>query len=132
MNNSTDVTEVTIEDEARMKHLKTLIAVVPIVVRALTFVILRILGILRIVVTALTFVILRILRILRIVVRALTFVILRIRIFQVPVIFTLVIIIGFIGNLLVVLVVIFDKTMRSTTNILIFNLAVLLPLTSLL
>ena len=96
MNNSTDVTEVTIEDEARMKHLKTLIAVVPIVVRALTFVILRI------------------------------------RIFQVPVIFTLVIIIGFIGNLLVVLVVIFDKTMRSTTNILIFNLAVLLPLTSLL
>ena len=129
MNNSTDVTEVTIEDEARMKHLKTLIAVVPIVVRALTFVILRILGILRIVVTALTFVILRI---LRIVVRGRTFVILRISIFQVPVIFTLVIIIGFIGNLLVVLVVIFDKTMRSTTNILIFNLAVLLPLTSLL
>ena len=113
MNNSTDVTEVTIEDEARMKHLKTLIAVVPIVVRALTFVILRIL------------------MILRIVVRGLTFVGLRISIFQVPVIFTLVIIIGFIGNLLVVLVVIFDKTMRSTTNILIFNLAVL-PLTSLL
>ena len=111
MNNSTDVTEVTIEDEARMKHLKTLIAVVPIVVRPLTFVILRI---------------------LRIVVRGRTFVILRISIFQVPVIFTLVIIIGFIGNLLVVLVVIFDKTMRSTTNILIFNLAVLLPLTSLL
>ena len=42
-----------------------------------------------------------------------------------PVIFTLVIIIGFIGNLLVALVVIFDKTMRSTTNILIFNLAVM-------
>ena len=42
----------------------------------------------------------------------------------VPIIFTLVIIIGFIGNLLVVLVVIFDKTMRNTTNILIFNLAV--------
>ena len=78
MNNSTDVTEVTIEDESRMKHLKTLIAVVPIVVRALTFVILRILGILRIVVTALTFVILRILRILRIVVRGRIFVILRI------------------------------------------------------
>ena len=104
MNNSTDVTEVTIEDEARMKHLKTLIAVVPIVVRAFIFVILRI---------------------LRIVVRAHTFVILRISIFQVPVIFTLVIIIGFIGNLLVVLVVIFDKTMRRTTNTIIFNLAVL-------
>ena len=104
MNNSTDVTEVTIEDEVRMKHLKTLIAVVPIVVRAFIFVILRI---------------------LRIVVRALIFVILRINIFQVPVIFTLVIIIGFIGNLLVVLVVIFDKTMRRTTNTIIFNLAVL-------
>ena len=42
----------------------------------------------------------------------------------VPIIFTLIIIIGFIGNLLVILVVILNKTMRSTTNILIFNLAV--------
>ena len=42
----------------------------------------------------------------------------------VPILFTLVIIIGFIGNLLVVLVVILNKAMRSTTNILIFNLAV--------
>ena len=42
----------------------------------------------------------------------------------VPILFTLVIIIGFIGNILVVMVVIFDKTMRNTTNILIFNLAV--------
>ena len=44
----------------------------------------------------------------------------------VPVIFTLVIIIGFVGNLLVVLVVILNKKMRNTTNILIFNLAVML------
>ena len=42
----------------------------------------------------------------------------------VPILFTLVIIIGFIGNLLVVFVVILNKTMRNTTNILIFNLAV--------
>ena len=42
----------------------------------------------------------------------------------VPVLFTLVIVIGFIGNLLVVLVVLLNKTMRNTTNILIFNLAV--------
>ena len=42
----------------------------------------------------------------------------------VPVLFTLVIVIGFIGNLLVVLVVVLNKTMRNTTNILIFNLAV--------
>ena len=42
----------------------------------------------------------------------------------VPILFTLIIIIGFIGNLLVILVVILNKTMRSTTNILIFNLAV--------
>ena len=42
----------------------------------------------------------------------------------VPIIFTLVIVIGFIGNLLVVLVVLLNKTMRNTTNILIFNLAV--------
>ena len=42
----------------------------------------------------------------------------------VPTLFSLVIIIGFIGNLLVVLVVILNKKMRTTTNILIFNLAV--------
>ena len=42
----------------------------------------------------------------------------------VPILFTLVIVIGFIGNLLVVLVVVLNKTMRNTTNILIFNLAV--------
>ena len=42
----------------------------------------------------------------------------------VPIIFVLVIIIGFIGNLLVVLTVTLNKSMRNTTNILIFNLAV--------
>ena len=42
----------------------------------------------------------------------------------VPILFTFVIVIGFIGNLLVVLVVGRNKTMRNTTNILIFNLAV--------
>ena len=42
----------------------------------------------------------------------------------VPTLFSLVIIIGFLGNLLVVFVVISNKTMQSTTNILIFNLAV--------
>ena len=42
----------------------------------------------------------------------------------VPALFSLVIIIGFVGNLLVVFVVILNKTMRTTTNILIFNLAV--------
>ena len=42
----------------------------------------------------------------------------------VPILFTLIIIIGFIGNLLVILVVLLNKTMRNTTNILIFNLAV--------
>ena len=42
----------------------------------------------------------------------------------VPILFTLIIIIGFVGNLLVVLVVILNKKMRNTTNILIFNLAV--------
>ena len=42
----------------------------------------------------------------------------------VPILFTLIIIIGFIGNLLVILVVILNKAMRNTTIILIFNLAV--------
>ena len=44
--------------------------------------------------------------------------------FLVPTIFSLVIIIGFIGNLFVVLAVVLNKSMRTTTNILIFNLAV--------
>ena len=44
--------------------------------------------------------------------------------FLVPAIFSLVIIIGFVGNLLVVLAVVLNKSMRTTTNILIFNLAV--------
>ena len=47
----------------------------------------------------------------------------------VPILFTFVIVIGFIGNLLVVLVVVLNKTMRNTTNILIFNLAVTLKST---
>jgi hypothetical protein len=42
----------------------------------------------------------------------------------VPILFTLVIIVGFIGNLLVVLVVLVNRNMRNTTNILILNLAV--------
>ena len=42
----------------------------------------------------------------------------------VPILFTFVIVIGLVGNLLVVLVVLLNKTMRNTTNILIFNLAV--------
>ena len=44
--------------------------------------------------------------------------------YVVPILFSFVILIGFFGNLLVVLVVILNKTMRNTTNILIFNLAV--------
>ena len=42
----------------------------------------------------------------------------------VPVLFTFVIVIGFIGNLLVVFVVTLNKTMMNTTNMLILNLAV--------
>lgn len=42
----------------------------------------------------------------------------------VPILFTFIFIVGFIGNLLVILVVFYNKTMRNTTNILIFNLAV--------
>ena len=42
----------------------------------------------------------------------------------VPIIFSVIIIIGFIGNLLVVLVVLLNKNMKSTTNLLILNLAV--------
>ena len=43
----------------------------------------------------------------------------------VPVLFSLVIIIGFLGNILVVTVIILNKTMRTQPhNLLIFNLAV--------
>ena len=42
----------------------------------------------------------------------------------VPIFFSLIVLIGFVGNLLVVLVVTFNKQMRNTTNILIMNLAV--------
>ncbi len=42
----------------------------------------------------------------------------------VPIFFTLVVLVGFFGNLLVVLVVTFNRQMRSTTNMLILNLAV--------
>ena len=42
----------------------------------------------------------------------------------VPILFTFIFIVGFIGNILVILVVFYNKTMRNTTNILIFNLAV--------
>ena len=44
--------------------------------------------------------------------------------YLVPIIFSLIIIIGSIGNILVVLVVALNKTMRNNTNILILNLAV--------
>ena len=42
----------------------------------------------------------------------------------VPILFSVIIVIGFIGNLLVVLVVLLNKNMKSTTNLLILNLAV--------
>ena len=42
----------------------------------------------------------------------------------VPICFSLVVLVGFFGNLLVVLVVTFNKQMRNTTNLLILNLAV--------
>ena len=42
----------------------------------------------------------------------------------VPILFSLIIITGFIGNLLVVCVVCFNKNMRNMTNLLILNLAV--------
>ena len=44
--------------------------------------------------------------------------------YLVPILFSLIIIIGAIGNILVVLVVALNKTMRNNTNILILNLAV--------
>ncbi len=42
----------------------------------------------------------------------------------VPIFFSLVVLVGFFGNLLVVLVVTFNRQMRNTTNMLILNLAV--------
>ena len=42
----------------------------------------------------------------------------------VPIFFSLIVFIGLVGNLLVVLVVTFNKQMRNTTNLLIMNLAV--------
>ncbi|XP_013781336.1 allatostatin-A receptor-like [Limulus polyphemus] len=42
----------------------------------------------------------------------------------VPILFGIIVIVGLIGNLLVVVVVIFNPLMRSTTNLLIINLAV--------
>ena len=42
----------------------------------------------------------------------------------VPIIFSIIILIGGVGNILVVLVVVANKNMRSTTNLLILNLAV--------
>ena len=44
--------------------------------------------------------------------------------FLVPVLFSFIIILGFVGNLLVVFVVLLNKNMRNTTNLLILNLAV--------
>ena len=41
----------------------------------------------------------------------------------VPIFFSIVVFVGFFGNLLVVLVVTFNKQMRNTTNLLIMNLA---------
>ena len=42
----------------------------------------------------------------------------------VPIFFSLVVFVGFFGNLLVVLVVTFNRQMRNTTNLLIMNLAI--------
>ena len=42
----------------------------------------------------------------------------------VPTLFSFIIFLGFIGNLLVVFVVLLNKNMRNTTNLLILNLAV--------
>ena len=44
--------------------------------------------------------------------------------YLVPILFSLIIIVGSVGNILVVLVVSLNKTMRNNTNILILNLAV--------
>jgi allatostatin receptor len=41
----------------------------------------------------------------------------------VPIFFSLIGITGFVGNLLVIITVIFNQQMRNTTNILIFNLS---------
>ncbi|XP_015789363.1 allatostatin-A receptor-like [Tetranychus urticae] len=42
----------------------------------------------------------------------------------VPLVFSIIVVIGLLGNSLVVIVVLWDDQMRSTTNVLIFNLAV--------
>lgn len=42
----------------------------------------------------------------------------------VPIIFGIIVVIGFVGNFMVIVVVLSDPQMRSTTNILILNLAV--------
>ena len=42
----------------------------------------------------------------------------------VPILFSIIILIGFFGNILVVLIIYLNKTMRNTTNLLILNLAV--------
>ena len=42
----------------------------------------------------------------------------------VPIFFSIVVVVGFCGNLLVILVVLLNKQMRNTTNLLILNLAV--------
>lgn len=44
--------------------------------------------------------------------------------YLVPILFSLIIVVGSVGNILVVLVVVMNKTMRNNTNILILNLAV--------
>ena len=44
--------------------------------------------------------------------------------FLVPVLFSFIIIVGFLGNILVVFVVLLNKKMRNTTNLLILNMAV--------
>ena len=46
----------------------------------------------------------------------------------VPIFFSIVVVVGFCGNLLVILVVLLNKQMRNTTNLLILNLAVGDPL----
>ena len=44
--------------------------------------------------------------------------------YLVPILFSIIILIGFVGNILVVLIVSLNKNMRNTTNLLILNLAV--------
>ena len=42
----------------------------------------------------------------------------------VPILFSIIILVGFIGNILVVSIICLNKTMKTTTNLLILNLAV--------